>query len=65
MGKVTKNTYVNELDSAVKGRVRKKLEKALVVEGYTGGALEESVENGLDGRLADLEDTIDIKEFLG
>lgn len=61
---INRTMQIFVLDQDVKNRIQERLIVALEGLGYEDEELDEYVENGMDGRLCDLEDVIDIDEFL-
>lgn len=56
--------YVSQLDEKKRESIKKGLESALRKEGiYTEEEIQESVRLGMDSRLEDLSDIIDISKY--
>lgn len=61
---MNKTMQIFVLDQDIKNCIQERLTIALERLGYEGEELDEYVSNGMDGRLCDLEEVIDINEFL-
>lgn len=59
-----KNLYIIELNESTQELVKVELTNALVELGYKDSELNELVENGMSGKVSDLEDTFNILEVL-
>lgn len=57
---VNKTMYISVLDYEIRIEIKKLLEQALIKMDFSGNELDQHLENGLDSRLCDLEETIDI-----
>lgn len=58
-----KHTYVSQLPDQVQKKVETEVRKSLQQEGIRHQELEESVEQAMNSRLHDLENTIDIRKI--
>lgn len=56
--------YVSELPVETQAKIKQALHQALYAIGLRGQELEESVQDGMDSKLSDLTDTIDVKAIL-
>lgn len=61
--KYPKTSWVSETGHGVQNNIRTELWKALK-DDFAGKELEEHVERGMNSRLCDLEDTIDISQWV-
>jgi len=60
MEKMNKTKHIFLLEDEARKEIELKLKKELIEMDFTGNELNEILEEGLSGRLSDLEDTIDI-----
>lgn len=59
------NKYINEYPEEIQKEIRKKLTEALQSADITNKEeLEEAVQNGMDSKIHDLIEVIDIKKFI-
>lgn len=58
-----KTMYVSSMCNENQESIKAELRASLEVD-YQGEELEEAIENGMNSRLCDLEDTIDISKYL-
>lgn len=56
--------YVSQLDTETQKKIKTQLTKTLTAEGLGFEEVEEGVRDGMDSKLQDLTDTIDIKPYL-
>lgn len=59
-----KTRFICQLPQQTQDAIKKDIETYLLSEGFSGQELQDAVQNALDGRLADLEETIDISKYL-
>lgn len=59
-----KTTYICQLPQQTQDAIKNDVETHLISEGLNGQELQDAVQNALNGRLADLEETIDISKYL-
>ena len=57
-------TFIHQLPQQTQDAIRKDVETYLKSEGFSGQELQESLENAMNSRLADLEEGIDISKYL-
>lgn len=55
--------YVWQLPEETQEAIMKDLKEALTELGFTGEQLEEEIQHGMNSKLNDLADTIDIKPY--
>ena len=59
-----KTIYVCQLPQQTQDTIKKDIETYLISEGLNGQELQDAVQDALNGRLADIEGTIDISKYL-
>ena len=59
-----KTIYVCQLPQQTQDAIKNDIETYLISEGFSGQELKNAVQDALNGRLADLEETIDISKYL-
>lgn len=59
-----KTTYICQLPQQTQNAIRTDIETYFISEGLSGQELQDAVQDALNGRLADLEETIDISKYL-
>lgn len=59
-----KTTYICQLPQQTQDTIKKDIETYLISEGLNGQELQDAVQDALNGRLADIEGTIDISKYL-
>lgn len=57
-------TFICKLSIATQEQIKNDITTFLKSEGYTNKEIIENVEIAMNGRLSDLEETIDIKKYL-
>lgn len=63
--KMNRTTYVRMLPNVMQKKIEKDLHKSLMeINDFTHAELEEHVQNGMDSRLCDLSDTINIIPYV-
>lgn len=59
-----KTIYICQLPQQTQDTIKKDIETYLISEGLNGQELQDAVQDALNGRLADIEGTIDISKYL-
>ena len=59
-----KTIYVCQLPQQTQDAIKNDVVTHLISEGFSGQELQDAVQNALNGRLVDLEETIDISKYL-
>jgi hypothetical protein len=62
--KYEKTVYVSSMSKADQENIEYRVKDALYKDGYKGEELSELVQDAMDSRLSDLEDTITIDRYL-
>ena len=55
--------YIVEMPKAKQDRIKRELTKALKKEGYKGYFLNELVQEGMSGKLSDIDDIVNVKRY--
>ena len=55
--------YIMEMPKAKQDRIKRELTKALKRLGYKGYFLNELVQEGMNGKLSDIDDIVDVKRY--
>lgn len=58
-----KSKYVSQFSQDLQDKVRIAIESALVADGLEGEELEQAIDDAMNSRISDLENTIDIHKL--